>query len=342
MTDTGNGWSERYLSELGSYLPKDLRAEVVGELRSQIDESLRTRAAAEPDREPADLELEVLGELGPPHMVADAYVPRPRVLFGPRLYPAFFRTLKIAIAALTALTALGVYLDFARSKSLMALGPALFSALGGLITGSIMVVGISVLVFSLIERSAGAPQDSEERWDPRSLAEAQDPAKVALGDRISSIAFLVVALIVLNFFRHRIGAHLTTDDHSGWIPWLGATFHQYLWLLNLALVLDLLVNFIVLARWRWSLLLRWANFGVNCLYVAFLGLLVANPPLLSVDPQWMVENGWTAEAAAEYQEFVSGNFQRIADINLKFLLAIACLGLAYSLIKLLRRTIVGT
>ena len=328
---------ERYLQELETFLPKSERDAVTAELRSKLQESLRQRQSASPGDSTQDLQVEVLAELGPPHLLAETHVPRPRVLFGPRLYPPFFRTLKIAIAILVALSALGVYLDFASSQSLLSLGPSLLAAFTRILSGSLVIVGISVLVFALIERTASESPDAEEKWDPRTLPEMGDPDKISLGDRVSSIAFLVVALIVVNLFRDRLGAHATWDGESGWVPLLGAGFASWLWLLNLALALDLLVNFLVLIRWRWTWPLRWANLAVHGLYVIWLGLLVSHPPLIAADPEWMVQNGWSAEVAAKYQEFIASDFAHWIDRNLKFGFWLACGAWGYSFIRLVWR-----
>jgi hypothetical protein len=245
--------------------------------------------------------------------------------------------LKIAIAILVALAALNVSFDFARSQSLLSLGPSLLTAFTSILTGSLVVIGIAVVVFALIERQTGAPPEGEEKWDPRTLPEAEDPDKISLGDQVSSIAFLLVAILVVNLFRDRIGAYFTFHEESGWVPLLGPAFDARLWLLNLALALDLLVNSIVLVRWRWSWTLRWANFAVNCLYVVWLGYLTANPPLIAADPEWMVRNGWSTDAAAEYQEFITSNIAHWIDRNMSFVFWAACIGLAYSLFKLFRR-----
>ena len=104
--------------------------------------------------------------------------------------------------------------------------------------GSLVFLGIAVVVFSVIERTAVLPPASRDDWDPGALPETDDPDKVKLGDLLASIAFLVVALVMLNFFRSWIGAYVTMDDKSGWIPLLGPVFESQLWLLNICLVLD--------------------------------------------------------------------------------------------------------
>lgn len=331
---------ERYLEEIATYLPKDLRDEVGSELRSNLEASVETRLAEEPELSRDLIEAEVLKELGPPHEVADSYVPRPRVLFGPRLYPAFLRTMKIAFAVLVALAALGIAVDFTSSMSPMTLGKSLISAFSSVLTGSLLILGIAVVVFAVIERTAVLPPMTRDDWDPGTLPEVEDPDKVSLGDRVASIAFLVVALVVLNFLQDWIGARVTMNDESGWVPLLGPAFQVQLWLLNVCLVLDLLVNFLVLLRWRWTIPLRWANFAVNCLYLTWLGRIAFGPSIFSVDPAWMAANGWSPEAVASYDELFSG-LSGVLGLNLKLGFGVAGVFLAYSLFKLLRRMFTG-
>lgn len=330
---------ERYLEEIRTYLPKDLCDEVSTELQSSLEESIDSRMVEDPGLTREQAEAQSLKELGPPHEVADAYVPRPRVLFGPRLYPAFLRTMKIAIVVLVALAALGVVVDLSSSLSPLVIGKSLLSAFGSVLTGSLVVLGIAVVVFSIIERTAVLPPATKGEWDPGTLPEVGDPDKISLGDHVASIAFLVVALVVLNFLRDWIGARVTMNDEVGWIPLLGSAFDSQLWLLNVCLVLDLLVNFLVLLRWRWTTPLRWASFAVNCLYLTWLGRIAFGPPILGVDPAWMASHGWSAEAISGYEELFPG-LSRVLDFNLKLGFGVACVFLTYSFFKLLRRSFI--
>lgn len=331
---------ERYIEETRTYLPKDLRDEVCTELRSTVEASVEARLKEETELTREDVTREVLKELGAPHEFADAHVPRPRVLFGPRLYPAFIRTMKVAAAILVGLAAIGVFVDLSSSLTVGTMVGSLFSAFKSVLMGSLVILGIAVVVFSILERTAALPQTRDEEWDPADLPEVDDPDQVSLVDRVGSIAFLVVALVMLNFFRDWIGAHVTMNDESGWIPLLGVVFESHLWLLNLCLALDLLVNFLVLLRWRWTVPLRWATFAVNCLYVTWLGYLAFDPAILDIDPAWMASHGWSEEAIANYEEL----FERLSGIvklNLKLGFIAACVGLAYSLFKILRRMLTG-
>ena len=57
---------ERYLLEVGTYLPKDLHDDVTEELRSNLSQAMEDRRLADPSGLQEDLEVAVLKELGHP------------------------------------------------------------------------------------------------------------------------------------------------------------------------------------------------------------------------------------------------------------------------------------
>ena len=87
-----------YIDEVESYLPKRVQEDVAKELLSNLEEDLEVRMASGDWSTPEEAEVALLQELGPPHELADSYLPGPRVLFGPALYPPFIRTMKIALS----------------------------------------------------------------------------------------------------------------------------------------------------------------------------------------------------------------------------------------------------
>ena len=86
--------------------------------------------------------------------------------------------------------------------------------------------------------------------------------------------------------------------------------------------------------------MRWANFAVNCLYLTWLGRIAFGPPVLHADPEWMTSRGWSAEAIEGYEELFTG-LGGVIGINLKLAFGVACVFLAFSLFKLLRRMVTG-
>ncbi len=81
---------ESYLFEVGRYLPDDQRDDILGELRSSLEDEARELAGTDtPTREQIET---VLNKYGHPINVASGYK-EPRYLIGPELYPAFIETL---------------------------------------------------------------------------------------------------------------------------------------------------------------------------------------------------------------------------------------------------------
>lgn len=331
---------ERYIHEVGTYLPRQMRDDVIEELRSNLEEALADRLEGGEWPSAEEAEIALLEELGPPHQLADSYVPRPRVLFGPRLYPPFILTMKIVVGALAALAVLRLVLGLSRSMSLGELIGALFGAFAGVLTGSLITLGIVVVVFALIERTAVLPVTEKERWDPRALPAVDDPDTVSLGEAVAPVVFLTIALVALNVFRDRLGVFVSIGEERGWVPILGPAFDAQMWLLNIALVLDLVVNFLVLVRRRWTTLLRSANLVTNALYVVWLWQIAAGPSIIEVDPEWMIENGWSAESAANYHETI-GTLGGLLSKGLRIGSYAAVAGLIFQLGKLIWRLFTG-
>ena len=94
---------DRYVHEVGEHLPYRLRADVEAELRSLLMDALEERAGAAGRPPDAELAAVVLREFGAPRDVAQRYSPEAQYLIGPRLFPAYKRTLQILAAIFAAL-----------------------------------------------------------------------------------------------------------------------------------------------------------------------------------------------------------------------------------------------
>ena len=333
---------DRYLQEVRTYLPKNQREDVTRELHARLDADLTRRQAESPGRSRREIEIELLTDFGPPSEIADTYVARPRVLFGPRLYPLFMRTMKISGAVLMGSALLGMAVDLSHSFTFWTLIRSLASAFGTVLTGGLVVLAISIVVFASMERS-GAPAGTRvEPWDPRQLPADDDPDKVALGEAVASIAFLVVALVVVNLFPNLLGARVTLNGESGWVSLVGAGFHALVWLLDLCLAADLLVNILLLIHRRKSLALRFAGLGVNALWITWLWQLTRLPTVLRSDPSWMVEHGWSAAAAEDFERLITGPLSRVVEIGLEIGLIVALVAFGVQLVKLGGRMLRGS
>jgi hypothetical protein len=135
-----------------------------------------------------------------------------------------------------------------------------------------------------------------------------------------------------------VGSFLIDGDKSGWVPFLGAGFRESLNLLNLVLVLDITLGIWVLRKGRWQSLTRWLDLGTTVLFAYFLFRVAFGPSLVEVDPQWMVQNGWSAEAAARYVNLINETISPMLAIVLK----IGFLGTCIGAVAQLKQLLVGT
>jgi hypothetical protein len=330
---------QRYVQEVGSYLPRRIQVDVERQLELDLERALQDRRASGVHGSEEEAEIALLDELGPPHQLAESYLPQPNVLFGPRLYPAFFRTLAIAFGALAGLILLGLLIDFGRSGSLIGLGLGLLGSVDDFLKGALVILGLVVVVFAALERTGARPAATRESWDPRTLAPLESLDRVSPAGQVAQVAFLTLALVLLNLFPERIGAFLSVGDESGWVPLLGEGFRSRLWLLDLCLILDLALALVVLRARRWRTSLRWLKFGVDALYVGWLAALITGPPILEADAEWMIRHGWSPEAAAHYAERMHRFLTPLSRIGLRLGLLAAVVGLMIRLVKLIRMTV---
>jgi len=77
---------DRYIHEVGRFLPRKKRGSIQAELRSSVVDTLEDRYGPEADQDQVE---EILLEFGKPRDVASSYHPRGQYLVGPGLFPLF-------------------------------------------------------------------------------------------------------------------------------------------------------------------------------------------------------------------------------------------------------------
>lgn len=329
----------RYIEEVGSYLPKRLHDDVAQELRSNLEEGLEDRLSSGDWITTEDAEVSLLTELGPPHELAESFMPGPRVLFGPRLYPPFIRTMTIALSVFGAIMALSLIVDFIRADSATELWVSIIGSIDNLFLGAFVVLGAVVAVFAVIERTTGGVPAKASSWDPRRLYEPEDSNKEHPGERVVGIVCLVLTLVALNLFPDKVGVFVDMDENSGWIPILNQFFWQHLWLLNIGLGLDLVVQVLVLRKGEWNLPLRWVRVGIGALYVAWLANLVYGPGIFEVDYGSLGSQGWPESATQRLGNILQKTVLPVLNILLKVGFAASVIGLGVRIFKTARESL---
>jgi hypothetical protein len=242
---------DKYVTEVGKYLPRRNRVDIEAEIRSTLEDMLEERNQSQADEEAV---VALLKEYGRPRQVAESYT-GPHYLIGPRVYPIFELVTKIVAVVLFAISLAGLGIGLAKSDVaglalLQHIGEWAADTVGWIITA----FGHIVLTFAILERVLPAKEfDEEEEWNPSELTSEPDPDKVTFSEQISSIVFTTAFLIVLNLYPGIIGIGFMTDGEWTFIsPILSDAFFRYLPWINLLGVLEILLNIILVRQGSWQ------------------------------------------------------------------------------------------
>jgi hypothetical protein len=278
---------DKYIAEVGKYLPRRNRADIEAEIRSTLEDMLDERKQGEGPADEATV-IQLLRDYGAPRKVAESYGAR-QYLIGPRLYPTFILVTRIAISVLLVIMLVGLGLGLADSELtgpnfLLTVGESLLDLLSSLIA----VFGNIVLVFAILERTLPAEEFEKEveEWDPEKAASEPDPDRVSFAEQIFSIVFTAAFLIVLNLYPGIIGFGFFQNDEWVFItPLLSDAFFSYLPWINILGLLEIVLSIILLRQGFWQ---AWTRITRAVLELGSIALAVAmlrGPSLvaLSVD-----------------------------------------------------------
>lgn len=273
---------DRYVTEVGKYLPRKNRLDIEAELRSTLEDMLEDRGRQ--TGRPADeaLATELLQEYGAPRKVAATYQTHP-YLVGPRMFPMYTLVLKIALFAVT----LG--LTIATLVSLLGASmavPELLKALGefalSLVSALIAAFGNITLVFAILERFVPAAKfEGREEWTPAELTREPEPNRVKMGELIASIVITAAALIIFNFYPGIIGVWNMENGVWTQIAGLSNAFFRYLPWINLSGILTIALNIWLMRQEFWGTVTRWLHIGLQIVGIAIAAAMLRGPSLLT-------------------------------------------------------------
>lgn len=286
---------ERYVHQVGRYLPGKERAEIQAELRSQIQDQLEDRYEGAPA--PADVAA-VLKELGDPRRMAASYGGE-QYLVGPNLYPIMMMVLRRGWVLVPPIAVLVHMLAVVLGDETGNMVGMLVEAALGAAQATFIFTGIVVIIFAILQHSG---EDLDEitgddaAFDPLGLPEVDDPAEVDRFESVLSIAFGIFALLVALYFLRVGGLTLRFnladpgDVIPTSIPWLVA-------LIAIGAV-QIVLQLAGILRGRWNLSLWLVNtvldiVGAVALYfvlwVPLLGAMLDRVPQLGGIP--FIERG---------------------------------------------------
>jgi uncharacterized membrane protein len=276
---------DKYVAEVGKYLPRKQRADIEKELKSTLEDMLEERNQGKGQASEAEV-VALLKEYGEPRKVAESYI-GPRYLIGPRLYPTFELIVKIVMAVLLGAGLLGYGVSAAITKSFA--GTEFFSFLGqfwlGLLGGMISAFGSIVIVFAILERvlpTKELEKETEEEWNPADLAKEPDPDEVKMSDAIATIIFTLIGLAVFNLYPDIVGIFFGSDGEWTFIPILSDAFFTYLPWINLLGVLQIIFNLYQLRQRVWTTFTRLCNIVIEVSSIALAIAMLKGPSLIDL------------------------------------------------------------
>lgn len=284
---------DSYVAEVGRHLPEKSRADIEKEIHSMIEDSLEDESRAKGLPVDEDMEVEVLKRLGPPEKMATSYLPA-RYLIGPDLFPHFLTTLRIVIAVLTVVAAIGFGVSLARSQP--TLPEAIAQGISSLLNGLIYAVGIVVVIFAIIQLSTPGLKLNSAEWDPRKLKAVPDTEKISLPEQIIEIFLSVLAITVFNLYPDWIGISSLVNGQWVHVPVLTDAFLRLVPWFSLLWALDIGHNVWLASKGRWEPALRWAQIALNLGGIALLGFLLFGPAFISINSADAARLGWSLDA----------------------------------------------
>jgi len=254
---------DRYIHEVGRFLPRKKRGSIQAELRSSVIDTLEGRFGPDPDR---DQVAEILLELGKPRDVAASYHPRGQYLVGPGLFPLFQMIAWIVVAAVLGaqLLAFGVSVFIAGEP---------FSALEtitSLVSSVPTALGWVLVTFMIMQYFDAKPYLEEEPWDPKALPDRNPEENLKKGELIFGLVFGILFLVLLTLFPQWVG--FITTPGGKFFP--NPVILNYLVLIQISLLANILMDIYLLWKGSWTFLTRMIKMALEAFGVVILAFLI--------------------------------------------------------------------
>ena len=158
---------DKYVAEVGKYLPRKNRADIEAEIRSTLEDMLEERTQGKSPAEETTV-MDLLKEYGSPREVAATYqTHQHQYLIGPRLFPIFERVVRIVLAIVIGASLIGLGVGLAETGFA---GPEFVPTLGewagGLFSGLIAAFG-NICLFSRLLNGPRLPKSSKKNLKKR-------------------------------------------------------------------------------------------------------------------------------------------------------------------------------
>jgi len=255
---------DRYVYEVGKYLPRKNRVDIQAELRSVLFDSLESQVKGEASEDDV---VALLKEFGHPAKVAASYRPESQYLIGPELFPTFRMVVGIALLVLVVVHAvLFAVLLFTNPDIMQAL-----DVLSGFIGSFLSVLGTIVVVFYALQYFDVKLAKPNQDWDPRDLPVVDIQSTVGRGGTIFNIALELLILVAFLVLPNYIGVVVTPGTPILTDPVLNSQIP----LIAASLIAGLVVNIVLLWRGRWETGTRLAKIAANIFSMMVIAVLIS-------------------------------------------------------------------
>ncbi|HUN05399.1 MAG TPA: hypothetical protein PLQ56_02310 [Aggregatilineales bacterium] len=273
---------ERYVHQVGRYLPRHERAEIQIELRSQLEDQLEDRFGSTPTE--ADIKA-VLTEMGPPHRMAASYA-QERYLIGPTIYPILMMVLRHGWLLVPMIVVFLHLFGLLTGGQTISLTNLLLEPLWAALQATLSFSALVVLIFAFYQRFEREFEKGFDPFDPAELPEVNDPHTVDRTKATSGVATGTIVMLILSYFLSVGGLTLRLNPAPGDIIPVPPSWMIVLIVSAFGMVI---VHLVALLRNHWNSRL-WLTqmilemIGVVCLYFVLYRPLVervvsSNPAL---------------------------------------------------------------
>ena len=301
---------DRYVREIGRKLPQKSRTDIEKEIRSAVEDMLEDRGKKDGRAADEEMTIAVLKEYGNPETVAASYLPE-QYLIGPQLFPIFWLVTKIVFAVLTTLTVIAMgFALFGSNATPAEFWGDLFKLLGQYFSGMMAAFGNIVLVFALIQRFASGwefhEKDEDKDWNPRDLPDVEDADQVKIGEHVAEMVFIVLGLILFNFYPQYIGIYGFTDNQRFFAPLLSNAFFSYMPWINLLWGLQFALDVWLVQQRRWQFGSRLMLMAVKAGNAVLAYAMLKGPTIVGLTSDVLVsEMHFTADAAQSLASIIA-------------------------------------
>ena len=326
---------DKYIIEVGKYLPRKNRADIEAEIRSTLEDMLDERMQTSGERVPADeaTVMEVLKEYGSPREVAAKYKTH-QYLIGPRLFPLFEMILRIVFTVVTVVSFIGLGVTLAKTGlSGVAFVSAIKDWFLNLVGGLVAAFGNITVIFAIMERTPMSQRYEKEfnEWDPKDLEKEHDPDEVDLPDHIATIIFTFLGLVIVNLYPNVLSIGFVNNSTWTSMPILTEAFFRFLPWINIMGLLQIVFNGYMLSRREWQTPTRIISIVMDIAQAFLLIIILRAPGIFGVTPEAL-----SAAGIKESADVLSRLVNWIPTLVLVIVVVVTIVKVAQSSMRLFR------